>query len=57
MVIVGFDDSPMNPWVAPWLNAVRVPYAQFGTAIVRSLTSAAGHSIILSHEFVARPAR
>jgi len=34
--LVGFDDSPMNPWIAPWLHAVRVPYAAYGTAIVQS---------------------
>ena len=55
VLLVGFDDSPMNPWVAPWLNAVRVPYAEFGPAIVQSLTGAPGQSIILSHKFVSRP--
>ena len=55
VVLVGFDDSPMNPWVAPWLNAVRVPYAEFGAAIVRSIAAEVSESIILAHAFVSRP--
>jgi LacI family transcriptional regulator len=29
-VLMGFDDNPFNDWIAPWLNSVSVPYAQFG---------------------------
>lgn len=54
IAFVGFDDNPLNPWVAPWLHAVRVPYAQYGTAIVSALTSEAGQSIILPHQLVIR---
>jgi len=32
--LVGFDDNPLNDWVAPWLSSVRVPYRGFGEAIV-----------------------
>jgi LacI family transcriptional regulator len=32
--IIGFDDSPLNPWIAPWLTSVRIPYQEYGTAIV-----------------------
>ena len=35
--IVGFDDNPLNDWVAPWLTSVRVPYSRFGKAIVEAL--------------------
>lgn len=35
--IIGFDDNPLNDWLAPWLNSVRVPYNAFGAAIVRGL--------------------
>jgi len=35
--LVGFDDNPLNDWVAPWLSSVRVPYAAFGTAVVQVL--------------------
>lgn len=31
--LIGFDGSPLNSWIAPWLNSVRVPYRRFGTAI------------------------
>jgi len=24
--LFGFDDNPLNVWLAPWLNTVRVPY-------------------------------
>ena len=34
---IGFDDSPMNDWVAPWLSSVRIPYDGFGAAIVSLL--------------------
>ena len=54
MVLVGFDDSPMNPWVAPWLHAVRVPYAQYGAAIVQALNGDPIQNIILPHELVIR---
>lgn len=37
VMLVGFDDSPLNDWVAPWLSSVRVPYRDFGTAIVAAL--------------------
>lgn len=54
VVLVGFDDSPMNPWIAPWLHAVRVPYAHYGTAIVQALAGDPDQCIILQHELVIR---
>jgi LacI family transcriptional regulator len=33
----GFDDNPINPWIADWLNSVRVPADRFGPAIVETL--------------------
>lgn len=33
----GFDDNPLNDWIAPWLSSVRVPYRGFGAAIVETL--------------------
>jgi LacI family transcriptional regulator len=54
IVFVGFDDSPINPWVAPWLSTVRVPYAQFGDAIVQALQSPTRLEIILRHELIIR---
>ena len=54
LTIVGFDDNPLNPWIAPWLHAVRVPYDRYGEAIVRSLHDPQAGAIVLPHEFVAR---
>ena len=52
---VGFDDSPLNEWVAPWLNAVRVPYAEYGAAIVQALRGDKGDTV-LPHRLVVRDA-
>jgi LacI family transcriptional regulator len=58
LVIVGFDDSPLNDWVAPWLTSVRVPYDSFGPAIARTIAGPpdadAAADIILPHLLVAR---
>jgi LacI family transcriptional regulator len=32
--LFGFDDNPLNDWIAPWLSSVRIPYSDFGPAIV-----------------------
>jgi LacI family transcriptional regulator len=37
MRIWGFDDNPMNEWLAPWLNTVRVPHARYAAAALRSM--------------------
>jgi len=37
IALIGFDDNPLNDWIAPWLASVRVPYAAFGPAIVAML--------------------
>jgi LacI family transcriptional regulator len=54
--LVGFDDSPLNPWIAPWLHAVRVPYDQYGAAIAQILRTSpdAQQDIVLSHQLVIR---
>ncbi len=57
LVLVGFDDSPINQWIAPWLHAVRVPYAEFGDAIVGALAGAPDQTIILPHVFAPRMPR
>ena len=31
--IVGFDGSPLNAYLAPWLTTVSVPYEDFGPAV------------------------
>ncbi|WP_226781303.1 LacI family DNA-binding transcriptional regulator [Oceaniglobus trochenteri] len=32
--IYGFDDNPLNQWLAPWLNTVRVPYREYAEAAI-----------------------
>jgi LacI family transcriptional regulator len=58
--IIGFDDSPLNAWVAPWLTSVRIPYQAFGSAIVDMLLGAgAGAGAtdrILPHQLIVRAA-
>lgn len=59
--IVGFDDSPLNDWIAPDLTSVRVPYESFGPAILRALGAVwdgqTAISAILDHRLVIRPTR
>lgn len=53
--IFGFDDSPMNDWIAPWLSSVRIPYEAFGPAIVEAIAGRAGtRSRIFEHRLVIR---
>ncbi len=56
--VVGFDDSPLNDWVAPWLTSVRVPYEGFGHAIVsalsRLMSGEGAFEIVLEHTIVRR---
>ncbi|MFI4980244.1 MAG: LacI family DNA-binding transcriptional regulator [Nevskiales bacterium] len=57
VVLVGFDDNPLNDWVAPWLNSVRVPYDRFGPAVVAALGAIRrGESVsrLLEHRLVIR---
>lgn len=30
--VYGFDDNPLNEWLAPWLSTIRVPYKAFASA-------------------------
>jgi LacI family transcriptional regulator len=32
VALFGFDDNPLNEWLAPWLSTVHVPHARFGPA-------------------------
>ncbi len=58
VVVVGFDDNPLNDWVAPWLSSVRVPYALFGPAATAALRGVwagkAVESAALPHVLVVR---
>lgn len=57
VAVVGFDDNPLNPWVAPWLSSVKAPYEAFGGAIVEALMSMATGGrprLVLPHRLVWR---
>lgn len=50
--LIGFDRSPMNDWIAPWLHSIRVPYENFGDAIVKALESEDGIQVLLPHQWM-----
>lgn len=56
--LIGFDDSPLNDWIAPDLSSVRIPYQAFGPAIAEQITDALGNqkkfSEILPHLIITR---
>ncbi|MBX9908163.1 MAG: LacI family transcriptional regulator [Beijerinckiaceae bacterium] len=52
--LLGFDDNPLNPWVAPWLSSVRIPYQAYGEAVLRMMEPDTPRRIILRHEIVDR---
>lgn len=55
LTLVGFDDSPLNDWVAPWLDSVRVPYDSFGPAIAQAIAGLPGAAeTTLPHRLIAR---
>ena len=35
--IWGFDDNPMNEWLAPWLSTVRVPHARYAASAMATM--------------------
>ncbi len=36
-LVTGFDDSPLNDWIAPWLTSVGIPYEAYGGAILSAV--------------------
>ncbi|MCZ8373787.1 MAG: LacI family DNA-binding transcriptional regulator [Beijerinckiaceae bacterium] len=53
--LIGFDDSPMNEWLAPNLNSVRIPYEAYGRAIVEALLGGDRcATIVLAHQIIER---
>jgi LacI family transcriptional regulator len=58
IILVGFDDSPLNDWIAPWLSSVRVPYDEFGHAIAEAIVgspmSERGNRHVLNHSLIVR---
>jgi LacI family transcriptional regulator len=56
LAVVGFDDNPLNAWLAPWLSSVKAPYEAFGQAIASSLSAKDGAKLVLTFELVMRAA-
>jgi len=56
--IYGFDDNPLNEWLAPWLSTVRVPTVSFASEAIRQLQKlregGPHRSIILPYDLVLR---
>ena len=56
--IYGFDDNPLNEWLAPWLNTVRIPHAAFADEAIRQLQKlregGPHRSIILPYDIILR---
>ncbi len=56
--LFGFDDNPLNAWIAPWLNAVRIPYGAMGQAVLTALKAvlddAGPRTVVLPHELAIR---
>ncbi len=41
VALFGFDDNPLNEWLAPWLSTVSVPSDLFGPAVAQLLAATA----------------
>lgn len=58
LLIYGFDDNPLNEWLAPWLSTIRVPFRSFAQAALEQMDAlgAGGHAreVILPYEVVMR---
>lgn len=56
--IYGFDDNPLNQWLAPWLNTVRVPHVAYAQAALDGMDAlCAGQAVgdvILPYDLVLR---
>lgn len=56
--IYGFDDNPLNEWLASWLNTVRVPHLDLAKAAIEEMeslrASRAPREVILPYQLVLR---
>jgi LacI family transcriptional regulator len=37
IALFGFDDNPLNEWIAPWLSTIHVPYDSIGASVKTEL--------------------
>lgn len=64
VALFGFDDNPMNDWLADWLSTVRVPYERFGAATAELIgqlpasredaSSGSAKEVVLPYQLVIR---
>lgn len=47
MKIFGFDDNPLNEWLAPWLNTVRVPHDKMAQSAVLQMKALRNNKALL----------
>lgn len=56
--VYGFDDNPLNQWLAPWLDTVRAPpeaFARETVALLKALAAGEPHrDVIVPYELVLR---
>ncbi len=55
--LYGFDDNPLNEWLAPWLSTIRVPYKAFAMQAAQLMDSAGTEKVVevmLPYELVIR---
>jgi LacI family transcriptional regulator len=55
--LYGFDDNPLNEWLAPWLSTIRVPYKAFASsaaAMMEAERTNATNDLMLPYELVLR---
>jgi len=58
VTLISFDDNPLNGWIAPWLSAIRIPYPEYGPAVLATLqellSDGRAGTRLLPHELVLR---
>jgi LacI family transcriptional regulator len=55
--LYGFDDNPLNEWLAPWLSTIRVPYKGFAASaaqLIETDSQASSQDVMLPYELVIR---
>jgi LacI family transcriptional regulator len=55
--LYGFDDNPLNEWLAPWLSTVRVPYRAFAASaaqLIENRGQVSLQDVTLPYELVIR---
>jgi LacI family transcriptional regulator len=55
--LYGFDDNPLNEWLAPWLSTIRVPYKAFAASaaqLIESDSRTSSQEVMLPYELVIR---